>query len=461
MGVLCRSVAYVCAFLVVACGDGKRSEKNPPVPAQIDAAARSPEIPRFPLGAASLAAFAPSAGKTAGGWADAARAGKYAEAARLLSSAAAHDVLGLSDARHRAAAFAEFARSAHGRAVERLLAEYRTEFRALLREAVFVIGRYAEPSPPAGDGEVTVSHNAEVFAYVARTKRFLRITHTGGAVVGFFRDPGSSQLIYVHANELWLARPEPGQRQDGHLRRAHIGVFDVDRAEPQPGARTFHTLRELEVFYAQVRRKRQLVAKLTTARSPGSLIRGPVSFRALNPRPGSLGRLKWARPVSRGLRVAHNDVSVFGSSPAGVAADWGDDGVAAVFRLEATRKTITMPRQLVALRSSMAWSPDRARLAVASRPRDECGSAPADRSSAVFIIDAQTGQLQELGASIAVASPQWLDRRLLAYATGRGTIAIVDVANPGKPTELTTRARATTWLAQRQHCQASAATGQP
>src|SRR5207244_975879 len=86
-----------------------------------------------------------------------------------------------------------------------------------------------------------------------------------------------------------------------------------------------------------------------------------------------------------------------------ITADWDDAGLASAIRLDATKRTITPPAGYVVSGHDLAWSPDRARLALVATPDGDC-AAPAK----LFVVDAGTGRMHEV-ASAASPAPTWLD----------------------------------------------------
>jgi len=333
------------------------------------------------------------------------------------------------------------------------MGRYRKTLIAQFSEAVFLLARYAEAKPASGVGQVKAEHHAEIFAYVPSTRRFVRLTHTRGAVMAFFHDDATANLVYVAARDVVLTKPEPDQKQKGVLRQASVSAFHLSSGKPHAKPVLFRNARSLEVFFARVNKRRRLVAKARSAPGRGKNKRRSLAYYILDLNEGTRTGVKWAKPRGRRLYVSHGETVASGSDVTGVSADWGDEGVAAVFRLDASRKTITMPRGLLALRSSMRWSGDKSRLAFASRPLNECSKKRGDRVSSVFVVEAATGKVSRLARTDAEASPYWAGNQIVLFAAGAGNVAIVDVVSAKVIGKLKTRVRATTWLASAPHCE--------
>jgi hypothetical protein len=133
-----------------------------------------------------------------------------------------------------------------------------------------------------------------------------------------------------------------------------------------------------------------------------------------------------------------------------VLTDWEDgDHGASAFRLERTRKTLTLPAGRAALRDSMRWSPSGMRLAFATRAADPCSADPDKRRAALYVAEAATGRLRELAAGEGPLEPAWLGDSRLAFvdrAGGGPAVRVRDVDAETEAARLVTAGGVTTGL---------------
>ncbi|MCB9572109.1 MAG: hypothetical protein H6709_08460 [Kofleriaceae bacterium] len=305
--------------------------------------------------------------------------------------------------------FEGFRRSRWGDAYAQLAEGYRSAFAAAAPRALIVLGRDGAPR----DGGL--DRRTEVYGFEPATRRWLRLSRTGGTVVAALPAPGAAQVAYVAYRD--LARSgAPGGKQ-GALARPRVAVIDlatgrVSREQP------FTDVGELRLWWraGAAGADPQLAVTITGGAAAGAWLldwkRGHKKRPPKKPRlvPGK-DALVIARGAVRRLRLPVADVT----------ADWDDDGLASAIRLERTRRTVTPPAGLLVDGNALAWSPDGARLALVAVPGDDCAAA-----ATVFVVDAATGKLRELGPAMAPA-PAWLDATHVAYTAG-DRVRVVDVA---------------------------------
>lgn len=304
--------------------------------------------------------------------------------------------------------FEAFLASPHGEAWRALAEDYRAGFGEATRRAVIVLGRDGAP-------------RGEVYGWDAGGARWLRLSRTGGTVVAALPGPeGSGLIAYVAYRDLNRA-----DERRGALKRPRIAV--IDRSSGRVSRElAFTDVDELRLGWKPVQGDDpQVVVVIDGGKDEGAW------------------QVDWKRghkkkpPASQKLSVGKDAVIVARGQvhrrrlPDGITADWDDDGLASAIRLAATRKTVTPPAGLVVDGHGLVWSPDRARLALVTLPDDGDCAAPAT----LFVVDAGTGKLREIGQSAAPA-PIWVDDTRLAYTAG-DRVRIVEVASARVERELT------------------------
>jgi hypothetical protein len=75
----------------------------------------------------------------------------------------------------------------------------------------------------------------------------------------------------------------------------------------------------------------------------------------------------------------------------------------------------------------VAWSPDQRRLAFATRA-DPCAGDAADRMSALYLVDVESGKLRHVTKARSAFLPRFVDALLLAYEDDEGAVRLYDPA---------------------------------
>jgi len=385
-----------------------------------------------------------------------ARQGRFDAAVAPLSTAVAGDWMRWGERSLRARALRGFHPSPQGARYARLVEAYRDEFQRALGDALLVVGRRGRPWPARGTGATTVNHRSEIYAYVGDSKRFLRVSRTNGSLVGFVRSRAAKQLGFVSYRKVWV--PDEKKAAGGaqpYIRQARIGVIDLDRARMSLREVTFDDVRWIELFYAdQGKNKPRLLVRVR----PVEPARGErlVQTFAID---AEAGRAKEIKPVSQGpdvLRVGHDSVEMMRPSVEGVTADWGRDGSAGAFRIDRTRKTITLPAGESAGRNSMIWSPKASRIAFATAAVNPCSDEAKEREVALYVVEAATGKLRKIAQGEGAFAPVWLDDTRLAYvdkSAAEPGVRLVEVTSGEKLANLqSSGGLGTDWLPARSLC---------
>ncbi len=388
-----------------------------------------------------------------------ARQKRYAEVIAPLSAAVAGDFMRWGERSLIARALTGFRDSPFAKPYADLVAAYRDEFRREVSEALLVVGRRGRPWYPRARGEVNLNHRSELYAYVPDTGRYLRVSRTNGSLVGFVRNPSAPEVAYVSYRKVWLPsgsaprasgsseRLSPRAGKAPYLREVRIGAVDLDATRMSRREVRLDDVLWVELFYtgtakpklrARVRRARpargeRLVAvyDLDVARGRAEEISDPGEIREL-------------------LRVGYDRAELHRPVLDGVTADWGADGSAGAFRLERTRKTITLPTGESAARDSITWSPTARRIAFTTVAVDPCSAEPVDRAVKLYVAEAATGALHAVAAGEGELAPVWLDDSRLAYVDSGPTgpmVRLVDVVAGGELARLeTVGGMGTEWL---------------
>lgn len=428
-----------------------------------------------------------------------ARQGAHDRVLAPLSAAVAGDWLRWGERSLEDEALAGFLPTAHGARYRALAEVYRERYHQAVTGGVLVVGRRGKPWYPRRTGEVVINHRSEIYAYNLAQRRYVRVSRTDGALVGFVRAPVGAALVYASYRR--IAVPGAGgPRRSGapagasagaqaevsagtpaevsagprvRMPEVRVGMIDLERGRMGVHEVVFEDVAELSLGYEAVP---------AAAGSTGDPVTGPVpvvrvqSERDGMPRAylldfdtghgreiqaGADGAVPGADSggatagTNRGQGAAAGDLAA-GSSPGalpapgsaitetlvvahgqvrkqripvdGVAADWDDAGTAGAFRLERTRRTVTLPAGASANGHSMVWSPTQARLAFATAALDRCARDAASRHVVLFAVEAATGTLRQVAEGTGDFAPLWLDDTRLAYMEeATGAVVIADV----------------------------------
>ncbi len=287
---------------------------------------------------------------------------------------------------------------------------YRAALATALADAVVVVGRTQPYRPPHGAGDLTVEHRAE--AYAVSGGRWLRLTRTGGALVGVLAAPGRSRVAYAAYRD--VARPREGKPR---LRELRIGVIELATG-----------LVERELVVGDV--AQATLAWSSGAGEPGlvvELVPGHGKAQVYDVDDGDRRPHAGGLPRTEALRVRPLSAERRRLSAPGLTADWDDAGTASAVRLDRSRKVIAPPEGAMIDGDSLAWSPDQARLAFASVAEDPCGDAAA-RQVTLYVVDAGSGRLRAVAEVDRVPSPVWLGPARLAFVDGDG-VRVIDAAD--------------------------------
>jgi hypothetical protein len=336
-----------------------------------------------------------------------ARKGDHGAMLEPLSAAVAGDWSKWGERSLTLPLFGEFLESRWGEAWKELVAEYRAAFAESARRALVVLGR----------------ESRDVYAWDRETRRWLRLSRTGGTVIATIPGPeGSGLVAYVAYRDL----VKPGDRKAAAT-RPRVAVIELASGRVS---------REVGFLGVETLRLGWKAGKDTDEPTLLATVEGddPGTF-TVDWKRGHAKKAAKASAAKNAVVVSRGQVQRLRLPIEKVTADWDDDGLASAIRLDATRKTVTPPSGLVVDGHELVWSPDRARLALVATREGDC-----DAPATLFVVDAATGKLHSLGPASAPC-PQWLDATHLAFTDG-DRIRIVDVTSTQTTQELADAATA-------------------
>jgi hypothetical protein len=464
------------ALCVVACGsrDDKKKEADPAGKSVAEQPAAAPEIALLPIGVEKPADFNYTSGKAEKAYRPVADAYKrkdwaavksaadetieldknHLDAHRMLASALAQQGEYEKALEHLSIALAAdwirwggkvevdpdlepLLSSPLGARLKEMNAAYKEELVRRARAGLLLVARRGAFKPPQKDakkkGAARMASRAELFAYDKESGRWLRLTQTGFQVVGFLAAPTGDEIAYVTVRE--VAIPDDPKAAPPQLAVARIGTFSLAAPEAPVKEAEVKGARTLALEYMA---GDELVA---TAYPPqGYWGLGTAISYSIDKAAGKTKASK-APPIGgRRLLVRFEGVELESSGDSeGIAADWNPEtGTAEEFVLDASKKRVQLPKGEAARRASIAWSPDRKKVAFSTQA-DACSDKPADRAAALYLVDVESGKLKHVSKGQAAFAPRFLDATTLAYADEEGGVRLYDAVAGRENGKLTTR----------------------
>ena len=295
---------------------------------------------------------------------------------------------------------------------------YRAALSAALTGALVVVARTAPPRMSRAEGEERIEHRAELYGVDLAGGRWVRLTRTGGAVVGAL--PAQGRPLVAYAAYRAVAKKGAG---GAAIRELRVGVVDLSTGR---GGRevVLRDVHEVTLGWASRGAEPALVARVVPAKLGGAA--APARTYALDWRQG-LKRGTDLPPPRDGLRVRPLAAERRRVPIAGVTADWDDAGTASALRVDKSKKVVTPAGGAMIDGHSVTWSPDGSRLAFATAAADPCGEGDA-RGVTVHVVDAASGRHRTVHKGSGVPSPVWLDATRLALVDGNA-VRVVDATS--------------------------------
>ena len=309
-----------------------------------------------------------------------------------------------------------------GGALEQMVAAHREQFARSARAGLLLVARRAAfkpPQPKKPGASARLASRAEVFAYVKETQRYLRLTQTGFQVLGFLPSPSGDEIAYVAATHVVLADPAP------ILAAAQVGTVSLASPEVRTPAASIKNARALAIEYAA---GDELIA--TSYDPQGAWGLGEARAFTIDRGEGKATPTRLPDAAERRRLIArYETVELEGAGDAeGIAADWNPEtGAAEEFVIESSQKRVQLPAGGAAARSSLAWSPDRTRLAFATAA-DPCAPQEFDRQSSLYVVEAESGKLKHVFKGPPRFRPRFADSATLAFEDDSGNIRLFDAA---------------------------------
>lgn len=342
-----------------------------------------------------------------------AQTGEHAAAVDHLVAALAGDYFKYGPTLEKDADLSAFFATPHGTAIKEVEQKIHREYTKRIATGVLLVARRAAFKWPTKDGVQPAYSRGELYAFDRETRRYLRLTHADHEVVAFVRAPSGNEVAVLGFDKIDRTKAEDAAPL---VNRAFIEVFDT-KDWKMVGARVpLGAAREIHVGYGAG--DQLLVA---TAPAAGRWGIGEATLSSVDKATGKLTKVKGELPVPRVIFSLEEGRIVRTVAPA-IKATWaGDPPTTAQLSVDAGA-AIHVPESGAASQSTVALSPDKARIAFATAV-DPCAK---DASPSLYVADAKTATLKHLLTSKSRFITRWIDPTTLAYEDGDGAVRIWD-----------------------------------
>ena len=302
----------------------------------------------------------------------------------------------------------------HGTSVKEVAEKIRGEYVKRAATGLLVIGRRSNFKWPK-EGAPYATSRGELYAFDRETRRYLRLTHTDHQVAAFVRAPSGAEVAVFGFDK--IDRPK-GDDATPVMTRGWLQLMDTKDWKLVGTKVAIGGAREVHVGYGA---GDQLL--LGTAPANGRWGIGEIALTSLDKSTGKLTKVKATLPVPRIIFSLEEGRSVHAVD--GIKATWtGEPPTTPDLAIEGGA-TIHVPESGAASQSSVALSPDKARIAFATAV-DPCSK---DASPSLYVADTKTAALKHLLTSKSRFVTRWIDPTTLAYEDGDGAIRIWDATS--------------------------------
>jgi hypothetical protein len=350
-----------------------------------------------------------------------AKVGEPAAAVEHLVAALAGDLYKYGPQLDKDEDLKEFFATPHGASVREVRAKIKAEYDRRIAAGVWLVARRSTFKWPAKPGVENAFTRGELYAFDRETKRYLRLSHTEHQVAGFVRSAAGNEVLLVGFDK--IDRPKPGGKDDDApplFANAWLEVLDAATWERTGKRVSLGGGREVAIGYGP---GDQILAAVAPA--SGRWGTGAPALSSLDRATGKLTKVTAAPPVPRIAFTLEDGRLIRGAD--GVKAAWAGDPPTAP-TLAAGGATINVPESGAAAQSTVALSPDKARVAFATAV-DPCAK---DAAPSLYVADAKSGALRHVLTQKSRFATRWIDATTLAYEDGDGAIRLWDPTLGGR-----------------------------
>lgn len=248
-----------------------------------------------------------------------------------------------------------------------------------------------------------VTSHGDLFGFDPETSRFLRLTRTGGAVIG---------ALALKTGIAYVTREKVGKDTKLGVGLLDLGTGKTHRAAhvAKPSLRVAYNtklgrfiVRQGNDWYSVVDKSAAALELIPRKNHPGY--------------PAQLADQTWLDV--NGKSVTREKLQSI------VSGDWDEVGLASAMRITSTHKIVTVPSPGLINGNTIERSHDGSQLVFVAQLSDTC--KPGDATAAAFVADTATGTARELERATAGIAVMWMADRKVAVAGDHG-VSLVDLA---------------------------------
>ena len=247
-----------------------------------------------------------------------------------------------------------------------------------------------------------ITSHGDLFGLDPETSRFLRLTRTGGAVIG---------ALAMKTGIAYVTREKVGKDT-----KLGVGLLDLGTGKTHRAAHVAKS--SLRVAF-NTKQNRFVVRQ---GNDWYGLVGKSAAELVLIPRkdhpgyPALLAEQTWL-DVS-GKSVTREKLQSI------VSGDWDEVGLASAMRITSTHKIVTVPSPGLINGNTVERSHDGSQLVFVAQLSDTC--KPGDATAAAFVADTSTGTARELERATTGIAITWIADRKLAIAGDHG-VSLIDI----------------------------------
>ena len=350
---------------------------------------------------------------------------KPSEAVEHLSTALAGDWLQWGPTLQEDGRLDKFFETDKGKALVALNSAYGVSLAKSAAAGLLVVAKRSGWKLPAKDGKQYAASRAELYSYSLETKRYLRLTHTGDAVVGYIESPSKDRIAYLWTTQF---RINPGG--DSPFVKPRVGVLDATTFQQiGKSARLKTDAVELMLFYGAGEE-----LQLQTV-DPNNLYSVDYDDGKLNESSGhqfadfetlyELGQVDREQPL---LYATMDMARVL--QPWGAVTKPASDLIVTRFEVKGANKMIRLPANGGKKIRRVTVSPNGSHVTFVGVGN----GCAAEYESALYIAEARVGRPKHVHRGKGLHGVRWIDDNRFAFEADTGEIRLYDVA-AGKTTD--------------------------
>lgn len=331
--------------------------------------------------------------------------GAFAEVPAAWEALVARDLVGYAGRLEQDKAYQRFRQAPEWAKVQEIAARYREAWRQGLDRGLLVVARTRPAAEPRFDGgatEAPLELRQEVFHYDLATKRFRRLTDTGGHAFAIHRAPDGTSLSVLAA---------PRLHREGGLESF---------VDPQVLVLELKTLETVGPFVQKGRFDQVMLGTNKVGQPLFTFVvsTGSAVTYTLDTAKSGLAKLEGDGVIPEGAetRAWPSQVArVTGKAVAGVKIVDG----ANQFTIDGVAAPVIAARPIA--QSSLDWSPGRGRLTYAGK-LDACKilKGATGEKNELYVYDVAKKTAQRVAAAVSHFETLWLDDDHLVYEGGVG-----------------------------------------